>query len=70
VYEVVFVKKSIIAAALVVSFAVVACNDDPDPTAEPTAEPTAVVTEAPAAATEAPEVEITEAPEALESPAA
>jgi len=45
-------KKILIAAALVMSLAVVACDDGDDPTAEPTAEPTPVVTEAPAEAVE------------------
>ena len=45
-------KMSLIAAALVVSLAAVACDDGDDPTPEPTAAPTPAATEAPA--TEAP----------------
>lgn len=70
------VKKTIIAAALVLSLAIVACDDGGDATAEPTepapaATEAAAVTEAPAEVTEAPAAE-TEAPaeEAAESPAA
>lgn len=62
-------KKILIAAALVMSLAVVACDNGDDPTAEPTAVATEapVVTEAPA--TEAP-AEVVEEEIADESPAA
>jgi hypothetical protein len=76
------VKKILIAAALVASLALVACDNDDDPTAAPATEAPAateaaateaaatdapVVTEAPAEVTEAPAEEIV-APD--ESPAA
>ena len=58
------VKKTIIAAALVLSLAIVACDDGGDATAEPTAE--AVATEA----AEAVETMAAEAEEAVETMAA
>jgi hypothetical protein len=70
------VKKTIIAAALVLSLAIVACDDGGAATEAPAAEPVATdaaeATEAPVVeATEAPVEEVTEAPaeEAAESPA-
>ena len=70
------VKKTLITAALVASLSLVAvaCDNDDDPTAEPTAEPAAAeeITEAPAEEiTEAPAEEVTEAPaeEVTEAPA-
>jgi hypothetical protein len=68
------VKKTVIAAALVLSLAIVACDDGGAATEAPAVEPVATeaaeVTEAPVVeATEAPAVE-TEAPVEVESPAA
>ncbi len=72
-------KKILLAAALVASLALVACDNNDDATPEPTAEPSVAATEAPVV-TEAPVEEIvvpveeTEAPVeeivAAESPAA
>gem|GEM_PF-6239036 len=54
-------KKILLAAALVASLALVACDNEDDATLEPTAEPSVAATEAPVVETEAPVVE-TEAP--------
>jgi hypothetical protein len=63
------VKKPLIVAALVVSLAAVACDNE-EPTPAPTPEPTAVVTEAPATEAPATEAPATEAPaEETEAPA-